>query len=146
VTTVPAAAVQGTPSPSHEDRDWGQTGIYTLNCNEQCKLRSIWYGHASMSSDMRKEPILQMGPSKMIPRYTFNKTFMVKFPDRTWWENWFFPDNLGINLVYRWVQDKWRHWCSVVWVCYKKSLSFSLGQYITLFQTEVYAVMARTIN
>jgi hypothetical protein len=41
---------------------------------------------------MRKEPILQMQTDKMIPRHTFNKTFMVRFPNRGEGENKLQPD------------------------------------------------------
>jgi hypothetical protein len=49
-----------------------QAGIYRLSCNEQWRPKSLWYGHMSKAQDMMKEPILQMGTDKMIPRYAFH--------------------------------------------------------------------------
>jgi hypothetical protein len=45
----------------------------------------------------RKEPFLQMETDKMIPTYVFNKTFMVRFPDRHEWENGFQSDRNWIT-------------------------------------------------
>jgi hypothetical protein len=35
-----------------------------------------------MTQDMEKEPILQMGSDKMIPRHVYDELFTIKFPDR----------------------------------------------------------------
>jgi hypothetical protein len=40
---------------------------YRLHCNDQWKPTSSSFGHAYMTQDMKKEPILQMGSNKMIP-------------------------------------------------------------------------------
>jgi hypothetical protein len=58
-----------------------------------------------------KEPILQMGSDKMIQKHVYDKPFTIRFPDRSEWKEGFQPDRKGgTNLVYRWFQDKQRHW------------------------------------
>jgi hypothetical protein len=72
---------------------------------------------------MEKEPILQMGSDKMIPRHVYDKPFTIRFPDR------------------KEVQDKKKKAQAGVY-CHRtrRKLSFSLGQYTTVFQAEVYAI------
>jgi hypothetical protein len=36
-----------------------------------------------MTQDMEKEPILQMGSDKMIPKRVYDKPFTIRFPDRS---------------------------------------------------------------
>jgi hypothetical protein len=76
-----------------------QVGIHRLRCNEQWRPKSLWYGHTSIAWDTIKEPILQMGTDKIIPRYAFYKPSTVKLTNRSEWDR-------GPHLVYRWVQDK----------------------------------------
>jgi hypothetical protein len=57
-------------------------GNYRLRCNEQWKPKSKGFGHAYMARDMKKEPILQMGSDKMIPKHVYEKPFTIRFPDR----------------------------------------------------------------
>jgi hypothetical protein len=45
-----------------------------------------------MTQDMKKEPILQMGSNKMIPRHVYDKPFTIRFPDRSEWKKGFQPD------------------------------------------------------
>jgi hypothetical protein len=45
-----------------------QAGTYT----QQWKPRSIRHGQVKKGQDMIKEPILQMGTDKFIPRYAFH--------------------------------------------------------------------------
>jgi hypothetical protein len=40
--------------------------------------QDLWYGLANVWGH-KKGAILQVGTDKMIPRYAFNKTFMVRF-------------------------------------------------------------------
>jgi hypothetical protein len=54
-------------------------GNYRLRCNDQWKPKSEGFGHAYMIQDMKKEPILQMGSDKMIPRHVYDKPFMRGF-------------------------------------------------------------------
>jgi hypothetical protein len=49
-------------------------GNYRLHCNNQWKPKSEGFGHAYMTQDMEKEPILQMGSDKMIPRNVYDQT------------------------------------------------------------------------
>jgi hypothetical protein len=48
-----------------------------------------------MNQDMKKEPILQMGSAKMIPRQVHDKPFTIGFPDRSEWKEEFQPDRRG---------------------------------------------------
>jgi hypothetical protein len=56
-------------------------GSYRLSCNEQWKPKFEGFGHAHMARDMEKEPILQMGSDKIIPRHVYVKPFTIRFPD-----------------------------------------------------------------
>jgi hypothetical protein len=53
-----------------------------------------------MTQDMKKEPILQMGPDKMIPRHVYGKPFAIRFPDRSEWKDGFQPDRKGGLMWY----------------------------------------------
>jgi hypothetical protein len=44
---------------------------------------------------MEKEPILQMGSDKMIPKHVYEKPFTIRFPDRSEWKRGFQPDRNG---------------------------------------------------
>jgi hypothetical protein len=70
-------------------------GVYRFSCNEQWKLRSVWYGHVKKVRDMMKEPILQTGTEKMISRHVFHKEFTVRFPGRSEWEGGSIPIKKG---------------------------------------------------
>jgi hypothetical protein len=41
-----------------------KAGVYRLNCNYQRKPKSEGSGHADMTWNMKKEPILQLGKDK----------------------------------------------------------------------------------
>jgi hypothetical protein len=58
-------------------------GNYRLHCNEQWKPKSEGFGHAYMTQDIEKEPILQMGSDKMIPRHVYDKPYMIRLPIRS---------------------------------------------------------------
>jgi ribonuclease HI len=86
-----------------------------------------------------------MGSDKMIPRHVYDKPFIIRFPDRSEWKEGFLPDRKG-RLI--WYTDgsktnkgtgagMYRHGTG-------QKLSFSLGQYTTVFQSEVYAIKACT--
>jgi hypothetical protein len=51
----------------------------------------------------------------------------------------------GTNLVHRWLQDK-RHWAGAYGYGTRQKLSFSLGQYTTIFQAEVHAIKACAVE
>jgi hypothetical protein len=53
-----------------------------------------------MTQDMKKEPILQMGSDKMIPRSVYDKPFMIRFPNRSEWKEGFQPDRKGGLIWY----------------------------------------------
>jgi hypothetical protein len=67
-------------------------GNYRVRCNEEWKSKSEGFGHAYTTQDMEKEPILQMGSNKMIPRHVYDKTFTIRFLDRNEWKKGFKPD------------------------------------------------------
>jgi hypothetical protein len=76
-------------------------GNHRLRCNDQWKPKSEGFGHAYMTQDMKKEPILQMGSDKMILRHVYDKLFTIRFPDRSEWKEGFQPDRKGIQIVPR---------------------------------------------
>jgi len=57
---------------------------------------------------------------------------------RNWCSSW----NQGARLVYRWVQDEWRTGAGVYGQSVGRRLSFSLGRHATVFQAEIYAILA----
>jgi ribonuclease HI len=143
--TAPTAAIEvllGLP-PLHLAIK-AQAGTYRLSCNEQWKPKTIRYGHAGKIRDMMKETILQMGADKMIPMHTFNKPFTTWLPDRSEWGKGMLPLKKGEHIWY--TDGSKTNEGTRVGVCghgIKQSLSFSLGQYTTVFQAEVYAIKAR---
>jgi hypothetical protein len=50
-----------------------------------------------MTQNMETESILWMGTDEMIPRYAYNKSLAVRFPDRY---------KKRANLIYRWLENK----------------------------------------
>jgi hypothetical protein len=48
-----------------------------------------------MTQDMKIKPILYMGPDKMILRHMYDKSFMIRFPDRREWKEGFQPNRKG---------------------------------------------------
>jgi hypothetical protein len=94
-----------------------------------------------------KEPILQMGSDKMIPRHVYDKPFMVRFPDRSEWKKGFQPDRKG-RLIWYTDGSKTNNGIGFGVYCYGSGwkISFSLWQYTTVFQAEVYAINTCTVK
>jgi hypothetical protein len=97
---APAAAVEdllGLPSV-HLIKVGAQARIYKHMCSQQHKPKSLNFGHARKSQGMQLEPFLQVGTSRMVPRYAYHRTFTVKFPDKCVWKKEFKPYNKwGLN-------------------------------------------------
>jgi hypothetical protein len=53
-----------------------------------------------MIQDIKKEPILQKGSDKMIPRHVHDKPFMIRFLYRSEWKKEFQPDRKGGLMWY----------------------------------------------
>jgi hypothetical protein len=68
-------------------------------CNNQWKPKS-GFGHACITLDMVKEPILRMGTDKMIPRYVYDISFIIRFPDRSEWKHRLGTDRNGGIIRY----------------------------------------------
>jgi ribonuclease HI len=96
---------------------------------------------------MEEEPILQMGSDKMIPRHVYDKSVTIRFPDGSEWKEGFQRDRKG-GLIWYTEGSKANKGTGAVKYCYGTwlRLSFSLGQYTTVFQAEVYAIKARAIE
>jgi hypothetical protein len=88
-----------------------------------------------------------MGTDKMIPRHVYSKPFAVRFPDRSEWKDWFQPDSKGGRI---WYTDGSKTTkgtgAGVYGYGTRMKCSFSLGKYTTVFQAEVYAIMACTLE
>jgi hypothetical protein len=110
-----------------------------LHCNDQWKPKSKGFGYAYM----KKEPILQMGSDKMIPRHVYDKPFTIRFPDRGEWKEGFQP-NRKEGLLWYTDGSKTSKGTGAGVYCYGtgRRLSFILGQYTTVFQAELYAIKA----
>jgi hypothetical protein len=72
-----------------------KVGNYRLCCNDQWKPKSEGFGQ-----NMKKEPLLQMGPDKMIPRQVYDNPFTISFPDRSTWKEGFQSDRMGELIWY----------------------------------------------
>jgi len=83
----------GASSSSSEDLGRGPRGIYRLMCTQQCRPKDTDFGHTKKSQDMRQEPPLQMWSDMLLPRYVYQKPFIVKFPEKCEWQNWFNAEN-----------------------------------------------------
>jgi hypothetical protein len=80
---APTAALEvllGLPPLHLQMEAEAKIGNYRLRCNEQWKPKSEGFGHAYMTQDMEKEPILQMGSDKMIPRHVYDKNLHDQIP------------------------------------------------------------------
>jgi hypothetical protein len=103
--------------------------------------------HAYMTHDIENEPILQMGSDKMTRRYVYDKPYTIIFSDRREWNKGFgLYKKSGTNLVYRWYENRKRHWCWGVLPWNKEKLSFSHGKYTTVVHAEVYAIKACAVE
>jgi hypothetical protein len=101
---APTAAIEvllGLPPLHLKMETEARVGNYRLSCNEQWRPKSLWYGHTSMARDMIKQPVLQMGTDKMIPRYAFHKPFTVNLTSRSEWDRDFVPIRQGGLIWYR---------------------------------------------
>ena len=87
-----------------------QAGIHGLRCNQQWKLKSIWY-RMYQSWGMRKRTILQMG-------LIHNKSFTVIFHNSSEGKNGF---QSGAQS-----SRQWRYLCCSVWTWYK-NFTLNLG-------------------
>jgi hypothetical protein len=90
--TAPTAAMEvhfGLPPIHLQVEAEAKVLNYRLHCNDQRKPKSEDSGHAYMTQDMEKEPIVHMESDKMIPRYVCDKPFTIRFPDRSEWEKGF---------------------------------------------------------
>jgi hypothetical protein len=100
-----------------------------------------------MTEDMKKEPILQMGFDKMIPRHDYEKPFTIRFPDRSEWKTGFQPNRMG-GLIWYTDGSKTNKGTGAGVYCHgsRRKLSFSLGRYTTVFQAEVYDIKACAVE
>jgi hypothetical protein len=92
---------------------------------------------------MKKEPMLQMGSDKLLPRHVHEVFFTVTFPDRSEREKGFKPDRKGGLICYT-DGSKTNKGTGDGVYCNgtRRERSFSLGRYTTVFQAEVYAIKA----
>jgi hypothetical protein len=91
--TAPTEVLLGLP-PLHLQVE-AKIGNYRLRCSDQWKPKSEGFGHAYMTRVMKKEPILQMGPDKMILRHVYDKPFTIKLSERSEWKEGIEPDRKG---------------------------------------------------
>jgi hypothetical protein len=82
-----------------------------------------------------------MGTDKMILRHVHDKPFTVRHPDRSEWKDGFQPDGKGGPISHTDVSETNEVTeAGIYGYAAKQKLSFSIGQYTSLFQTEVYAI------
>jgi hypothetical protein len=77
-----------------------KVGNCRLCSNDKWEHKSEGFGHAYLFQDMEKEPILQMGSDKIIPKNVYDKPFTIRFPDRNEWREGFQPDRKGGIIWY----------------------------------------------
>jgi hypothetical protein len=54
-----------------------RTGVYSVLCTQQWRLKYTNVGHTKKSRHMEHEPILQMGSDRMLQRYVYRKPLSV---------------------------------------------------------------------
>jgi hypothetical protein len=88
-----------------------------------------------------------MGTDRMIQRHVYDKPFTVRFPDRSEWKDGLQPNRMG-GLI--WYRDGSKTNKGTRAGMYghgiRQKLSFSLGQYIRVFQAELYTIKACTVD
>jgi hypothetical protein len=95
VQTAAMGILLGLPPLHLQVQAEAKIGNYRLHCSDQWKHKSEGFGHAYMTQGMKKEPILQMGSDKMIPRNVYDKPFTIRLPERSEWKEGFEPDRKG---------------------------------------------------
>jgi hypothetical protein len=109
-----------------------------MDCNDQWKPRSEGFGHARMTRNMERESILRTETDKMIPRCAYDRSFTVRFPDRCEWKDGHRTDRKGgLNWYTCGSKTNKGPGAGVCSHATRQKLSFSLGQYTTIFQAEV---------
>jgi hypothetical protein len=82
--TAPTAAMEvllGLPPLHLHVEAEAEIRNHRLRCNEQWQPKYEGFGHAYMTQDMEKQPILQIRSGKMIPRHICDNPYMIRFPD-----------------------------------------------------------------
>jgi hypothetical protein len=77
-----------------------RAGIYKHYCSNQWTPTSEGFGQAYMTQGMKKEPIVQMGTDRMTLRHVYDKPFIVRFSDRSDWNDRFQPTRKGGLIWY----------------------------------------------
>jgi hypothetical protein len=97
---------------------------------------------------IKKEPILQIRTDIMIAKHVYDKTFTVRFRDRSDWKDGFQPDCKGGLIWYADDSKKNNKGTGAGLYGYgtKWKLIFSLGQRTTAFPEEVYANKACAVK
>jgi len=79
----------------------------------------------------------------LLPRYVYQKPFIVKFPEKCEWQNGFNADNkLGLVWYTGGSKTERGTGAGVYKWGLRRGHSFSLGLHITVFQVEIYAFKA----
>jgi hypothetical protein len=95
--TAPTAAMKSSldspTTPAGESGGPGKKLRVTLQQSVETQISRLWI--CIHDSGHGKEPILQMGSDKMLPRHIYNELFTIKFPDRSEWKRLFQPDRKG---------------------------------------------------
>jgi hypothetical protein len=83
----------------------------------------------------------------MIPRHIYDKPFTIKFPDRSDWKEGVQPNRKG-RIIWYTEGSKANKGTGAGVYCHgrRQKLSFSLGQYTTVFQAEVYVIKTCAIE
>jgi hypothetical protein len=88
-----------------------------------------------------------MGTDKIIRRRVYDKLFTVRFPERGEWKVEFQPNRKG-GLI--WYRDNSKTnkgtRAGVYGYGIRQKISFSFGQYTTVFQVELYTIKACTVE
>lgn len=140
-TEVPTAATEvllGLPPLYLQLKAEAKAGIHRLYCSDQWKPKFEGSGHAYVAHGMKAEPIIQIGTDRMIPRHVYDKSFMVRFPDRSEWKDGFQPDRKK-GLI--WSTDG-----SKTNPLQQECMAMVQGQYIRVFQAEVRGVTSCTVE
>lgn len=146
IRTAPTAAIEvllGLPPLQIVIEAEARLGLYRLVCNGLWNHKRISYGHTNFKWDRELDSLLQMNSDKMTPKYHYHKPFTVRYPTYSEWdeEKGFKPKKPG--LIWYTDGSKTDHGTGAGGHCWgtKTKFSYSLGQYPTVFQAEIYAII-----
>jgi hypothetical protein len=100
----------------------------------------VWVCPYVLGCDEKNPSYIQVGTGHMVPRYTYNELFTIRFPDKSM-EKWVsMQQRWGTSLVHRYMKNETQS--AIYGDGIRRKLGFNLGLHTTVFQAEIYAIKA----